>query len=448
MLVGKNPSMEKKKQSELKAAKKYQVIQDSLDGKLSVEQASELLGLSKRQVIRLRKGAEEKGKGAFNHGNTGKPPITTFSAEERQKIISLYNEKYIGANFQHFTELLLEHEAIEISVATVKRIMAEEGIQSPRKRRKPKHYRRRKRKLYAGQLVQTDATPHDFFGTGSVVCLHGAIDDATGNITGLYMTPNECLDGYFNVFEQTIENFGVPVSAYADYHTIFASPKVGKQSLEDELAGVIVNDTQFGRAMRELGITLIWARTPQAKGRIERLWGTLQDRLVIEFRINGIADIESANRFLPEFINRYNQRFGVEPAESDSMFTPNKHDLISILCVKEKRKLDNAGAFSFGKQYFVVIGNISPRVQIEVIVHRRYGIFAFYKGQRYQVCRIEKPKSGGRKSTNESSERKPYIPPDSHYHKRGKESFVQYSSEYTDSEVLVIINDIFSKSLK
>jgi len=413
-----------------------------------VEQAAELLGLSKRQVLRLRKGVEEKGRDALNHGNKGKPPSTAISKEQCQEIISLYKGKYEGANFQHFSELLGECESIQVSATTVTRILKAEGIQSPKKRRKPKKHKRRKRKDHVGQLVQTDATPHDFFETGDAVCLHGAIDDVTGNITGLYMTKNECLDGYFNVFEQMIENFGVPASAYADYHTIFASPKVGKLSIEDELAGVTVNDTQFGRACRELGITLIWARSPQAKGRIERLWQTLQDRLVIEFRINGITDIETANQFLPGFIKRYNQRFGVEALKEESMFLPNLHDLINILCVREKRKLDASGAFSFGNQYFVVLGNINPRVQIEVIIHRKHGIFAYYKGQRYAVCRIEKPKRGRKKAPTQPSERTPYIPPNSHYHKQGKETFIQYSNEYTDAEVFAIISDIFSKSLK
>jgi transposase len=413
-----------------------------------VAQASELLGISERQVKRLRKGVKEKGTGALTHGNAGKKPSNALTQEQKQRIIKLYQEKYAGANFQHYSELLEEHESIIVSVATVKNLMKESGIRSPKRKRKPKQHKRRKRKEHAGQLVQADATPHDFFGSGEAVCLHGAIDDATGDILGLYMTKNECLDGYFNVFEQIIENFGIPAAVYADYHTIFASPKIGKCSIEDELAGIVVNDTQFGRAMRELGITLIWARSPQAKGRIERLWGTLQDRLVIEFRIRGITDIEVANKFLPKFIKKYNQQFSVEPYEEESMFLPNNHDLINILCVREKRKLDTSGAFSYGKQYFVIIGKIPPRVQIEVIIHRKYGIFALYKGQRYSVIRIEKPKPGRKKSQLPTSQRKPFIPPDSHYHKHGKDSFVHYSGEYTDSEILAILDEVFSKTLR
>jgi len=440
--------MDKKIEAEYKAEKKYKVIQESLEGKLSVAEASALLGLSERQIIRLRKGVEEKGKGAVKHGNTGKPPITTIKAEQAQQIVELYKNKYYGANYQHFTELLEENEGIGISNNTTKRILNVAGIKSPKKRRKPKKHTRRKRHAYEGSLVQTDATPHDFFNNGEKDCLHGNIDDATGKIFGLYMTKNECLEGYFAVFEQMIVNFGIPASIYADRHTIFASPKADKLTTEEELAGKQVNDTQLGRAMRELGITLIWARSAQAKGRIERLWGTLQDRLVIEFRINGITNIDAANKFLPSFIPRYNQRFSVEAIEPETMFTINKLDLINILCVRESRKLDTGGAFSYHGKYFVVVGDILPGVSIEVIAHRKHGIFALYKGQRYDVICIEKPKRSKAKTAASTEQRKTYIPPDSHYHKHGKESLVQHSVEYSDSEILDILNDIFLKSFK
>ncbi len=406
-----------------------------------------LLGLSERQIKRLRKGVQEKGIDAVKHGNTGKPPSTMLSTEKRQRIAKLYNEKYKGANFQHFIELLQEHEQIIISDNTAKHILNAEGIQSPKTKRKPKGHIRRKRREHEGALAQTDATPHDFFGTGTKSCLHGIVDDATGKILGLYMTKHECLDGYYAIFEQMIEIHGIPASIYADRHTIFASPKANKLTIEDELAGKEVNDTQLGRACRELGITLIKARSPQAKGRIERLWGTLQDRLVIEFRINGIANIVAANDFLKMYIPKYNQRFALKAAEPLSMFTQNAFDLINILCVRERRKLDNGGSFSFYGQYFTVVGEITPRTSIEVIAHRKYGIFALYKEHRYDVILIEKPKRQ-RKVKQEKATHTPYIPPDSHYHKHGKETYIQYSNEYTDKEIRGILEEIFFRNIK
>lgn len=440
--------MDKKRQSELKAAKKYKVIQESLDGKLSVAEASELLGLSERQIIRLRKGVQERGTDAVKHGNTGKVPSTTITTEQRQKITELYKTKYYGANFQHFTEMLDEYEAITVSANTTRQILNNEGIQSPRTKRKPRKHHRRKRREQEGALVQTDATPYEFFGTVEKYCLHGGIDDATGKILGLYMTKHECLEGYFTVFEQMIVDYGIPVSIYADRHTIFASPKADKLTIEEELAGKQVNDTQLGRAMRELGITLIWARSAQAKGRIERLWSTLQDRLVIEFRIRGITTMDAANAFLPEYIRIYNERFAVNATDAQSMFTLNTLDLVNILCVKETRKTDVGGAFSYYGKFFVVVGDITPNVSIEVIAHRKFGIFALYKGQRYDVSRIDKPKR--KKAIPESlpGQRNTYAPADSHYHKHGKETFVQYSGEYSDFEILSILDQIFLKSFK
>ena len=407
-------------------------------------EASKLLGLSERQIIRLRKGVQKNGRDAVKHGNTGIIPATTTTPEQINRIIELYKEKYYNANFQHFKEMLEENENIIKSVSTIRRILLANGIKSPKTKRKPKKHIRRKRREHEGALVQMDATPHDFFGTGAKCCLHGAVDDATGKIVGLYMTKNECLEGYFNVFEQMIGNFGIPASIYADRHTIFSSQTAGKLSIEDELAGKQANDTQLGRAVRELGITLIKARSPQAKGRIERLWGTLQDRLTIEFRINGISDLETANEFLLPYILRYNQRFAVEAVDVHSLFAANTFDLIDILCVREKRKLDSGGSFSFYGQQFVVEGGIQQGVSIEVIAHHKFGIFAFYQGSRYGIFPIDKPKQRKRPVSVSSVRTLHPMPVCSKYRDYNKNTYIHYSSEYTDSEILAILDCIFS----
>ena len=295
-------------------------------------------------------------------------------------------------------------------------------------------------------MVQTDATTHNFLGKSIKSCIHGIVDDATGKILGLHMTKNECMDGYHAVFEQMIEGYGIPASVYAERHTIFTSPNYGKITIEDELAGVQANDTQLGRAMRELGITLITARSPQAKGRIERLWGTLQDRLTMEFRINNITDIDAANKYMQTYAIKHNRRFAVDAVEAISMFTPNTFDLVNILCIREKRKLDTGGSFSFYGQTFTVDGPVLPRTHIEVIVHRKLGIFAYYKSQRYNVTHIDKPKR--KKAGQPIAEHVIYSPPDSHPYKYGKDTYLHYSHEYTDSEILSIIDELFSKSIK
>lgn len=162
-----------------------------------------------------------------------------------------------------------------------------------------------------------DATPFNWFGYGKMYSLHGAIDDATGKIVGLYMTKNECLHGYFETVRQIILNHGIPISIYSDRHAIFLSTEAKRITIEDELKGKVCNDTQFGRAMKELGITIITARSPQAKGRVERLWNTLQSRIPVEFRIANITTIDQANEFLKNYIPEFNKQFSVEPEQPE-----------------------------------------------------------------------------------------------------------------------------------
>ena len=247
--------------------KRYHVIMDSLEGKLTVAAAAEGLGISERQITRLRNGVKEEGAAFLMHKNKGRSPAHTLTEEDKKRIVEIYHgSKYKGSNFLHFSELLAEHESMNVSQATVYRVLTGAGIESPKKRRRFKAHRSRKRKAQEGLLMQIDATPFKWFGGNAMFALHGGIDDATGNIIGAYMTKNECLHGYYEVMRQTIEHNGIPVSVYADLHSIFRSPNAGKLTVEEQLEGKAVNDTQFGRAMKELGVTLIGARSPQAKG--------------------------------------------------------------------------------------------------------------------------------------------------------------------------------------
>ena len=185
-------------------------------------------------------------------------------------------------------------------------------------------------------LVQIDASPHPWIIGGDSFSLHGAIDDATGKVIALFFTQNECLEGYFEIMEQIIKHHGIPISIYCDRHTIFVSPNDGKLTIEEQLEGKQVSLTQFGRAMEELGVTIINAKTPQGKGQIERLWETLQSRLPVEFKIRGIDTMEAANAFLTEFMERFNEKFAVLPENPQSAFRqPNPGmDLDTILCIK------------------------------------------------------------------------------------------------------------------
>lgn len=287
---------------------------------------------------------------------------------------------------------------IDISYTSLSSILKISGIESPLKKKIRNRTHRRKRKEHPGQLIQIDATPFEWFGNSAKYALHGAIDDATGDIVGLYMTQNECLFGYLEMMRQCCLDFGVPQTIYSDNHTIFRSPKTDRLTVEEMIAGKTVNLTQFGRAMHELGIDMIFAKTPQAKGRIERLWSTLQSRLPVEFAMRGIKTISEANEFLKEYRYLFNSKFSV-PAESCSLFVPLRADtnIDEILCIKHPRKTDNAGTFSFKNRCFQILDEgfpiISSRREIQVLINPRFGIRVAYKGRTYPTIRYLKPQS-------------------------------------------------------
>ena len=228
--------------------------------------------------------------------------------------------------------------------------------------------------------------------------VHGGIDDATSQVTGLYMSENECLQGYFEITRQTVINFGTPLSMYSDKHTIFRSPLTEKKAE----AGEEANLTQFGRALDELGVNIIYANSAQAKGRVERLWNTLQSRLPVEFRLRGINSVKEANAFLAEYILEFNKKFAVE-TEKDPIFVPCNYgeDLDNILCVKESRKMDAAGVFSYRGRFFKVLDKgyplISAKASVEVLVNIRKGLHVRYKGRIYDTEETPQPTKRSRK---------------------------------------------------
>ena len=378
---------------------RLKVAERLAEGGIMVKEAAEVLRLSTRQVIRIKERVKRFGPGAVIHGNRARKPKNTTEDRLKDLVVELKREKYAGTNFSHFTELIGEREGITLSQPTVHRILQSAGIASPKKKKKVRAHRYRKRMDCPGMMVQLDASPYGWLG-GEKLTLHGAIDDASSNILGLYLAREECLEGYFEIAGQMIKGPGIPVSIYSDRHTIFFSPK-GKLSVEDELEGKSEPYTQFSQAMGELGVRMIPAGSPQAKGRIERLWGTLQDRLAQEFSINGIKkDVESANKFLGEYIERFNRRFSVRP-KGKPVFRKLDRDvnLDYILCTKIARKLDSGSAFSYRGNYYQLIagGKVAstiPRSKVSVLTGKRIGIKASYSGKVYSVARLEaRPKT-------------------------------------------------------
>ncbi len=341
--------------------------------------------------------------------------------------------------------MLSEHYSINISYSTLYGILSNAGIKSPKTRRRYKPHRRRKRRPQAGLLLQVDATPYAWFkGDTKKYSLHGSVDDATGQITGLYLCKNECLMGYFEMLDRTINNFGIPMSIYADRHTIFQSPNKEKAVFD---SSVQVNDTQFGRCLKELSIELIPARSPQAKGRIERLWATLQSRLPVEFAIRDISSIDQANEFLANYIYAYNSEFAVEPADSDSMFIrpDSSINLDYLLCIKETRNVDSGGVFSFKNKTFKVVdssysGMIPPNAKCQVLTSSKFGVKIQYRSIVFDVSRYIPAKR------TPAPSKKPRIPlplTDDHYYKYGQSLVPKLCYDEPDSEIICMLEDLF-----
>lgn len=373
--------------------KKITIIQSTIEKTRTQKEAATALGVSERQVRYLVKRYKEEGPEGIKHKNKNHKPAHTISEELKEKIIELkLSDDYIDTNFSHFKDLLSERENINISYSALYNILKSHNINSKKSHRDKKIHRRRKRKSCEGILIQTDGTPYDWFNIGKKYSLHGYIDDATSKIIGLYMCENECLMGYLEITRQMLEKYGSPVAIYSDQYSVFFPTKGQKVTIEEQLEGKEKPTTQFKGIMDALGIELIAASTSQAKGRIERLWQTLQDRLVTEFKLNGIDTIEKANEFLPSYIDKYNARFAVEPECNDSKFikVPSYIDLNLLLANKFTRKIDNSGTFSIQNHKFQIADkSILPGAKIDIYMSHKIGIIALYKEKRYEVLCIE-----------------------------------------------------------
>lgn len=388
-----------------KEARRVYVIEQVIQSKLTISQASQILGLSERQVQRLKKGVMTEGVAFLAHKNRGRKPKHTIPKEVRDTIISLALDpnKYQNASCQQMSELLARYQNITVSARSIRRILTEAGIPLFHAKKHTRRRRSRDRMPSFGMLAQCDASPFTWFESrGPLASLHGAIDDATGKVLGLFFRPTEDLIGYLQVLRQIITNHGTPLAIYSDRHTIFFSPNKDKLSIEDELAGKKVPLTQFGQALSELGISHIPALSPQAKGRVERLWGTLQGRLLIELRIAGISTIDEANAFLPGFISRFNERFAVDPEQSQSAFRPSiDKDLDLILCRKDSRKASSGSTISYlNKTYQLTTPNgvlpLRPRSTVTVLTHLDGSLSALYGDKLYG---LKECKSVTRKET-------------------------------------------------
>src|ERR1051325_6326553 len=305
-----------------KDLRRVHVVRLTLEGRETVGRGARLLGLSARQMKRLRRRMKEGGIEGLLHANRGKAAWNQTSAEKTKQVLALARGRYQGLNDTHLTEKLREKEKISLSRPTVRRILRQAGIAAVRKRGVKRHYKRRERKAQEGALLLWDGSPHPWFGDPQGQWnLTAVIDDATGALLHGVFTREEDAQSYLICLRQILLQKGIPLALYMDRHGIFRRNDV-HWSLEEQLLGE-QTPTQVGQALRELGIKPIFALSPQAKGRVERLFNTLQDRLVHELRLAGIHTPEQATSFLNgPFKADFNARFAKPPRESQTAWRP------------------------------------------------------------------------------------------------------------------------------
>jgi len=328
---------------------RYRVLGGVLEGQLALQEAAVALGVSCRHARRLLRRLREQGPKGLVHGNRGRVPSNRTPEDLRQRILGWVEDPYAGFNDTHLREILAEREGISIGRETLRSLLRGAGYRPKRKRRPKKHYRRRERSATKGLMILWDGSPHRWLGNDQpAITLMAAVDDADGELLAAFFTPQETSEAYLRLLRTVLRRRGVPVSIYQDRHSALRRND-DSWNLEEQLAGR-QRPTQVGQALEDLGIQPIFALSPQAKGRVERLFGVLQDRLLAEMRLDGITTLDAANLYLKErWIRRYNQRFRKTPRSLESNFRLHRDfDLHKILAFRYQAAVLNDNTVKLG----------------------------------------------------------------------------------------------------
>ncbi|GLO72635.1 transposase [Phaeobacter inhibens] len=354
---------------------RVEVLAQVDDGRLSVDNAANLLDLTRRQVFRLLKRYRQDGASAIRHKARGKPPNNRIHNAKRDYALSLVKENYPDFGPTLAAEMLAEHHGFKVSRETLRKWMIKDGILLSRKQRRTFHQPRLRRECY-GELIQIDGSDHRWFEDRALPCtLLVFIDDATSTLMELRFVKSESTFSYFEALESYLLQHGRPVAFYSDKHTVF---RVSKTDAKNG-AGM----TQFGRALNELNIEILCANSSQAKGRVERANRTLQDRLVKELRLAGISDMEAGNTFLEGFKNRFNAKFAKAPAKPDNLhrvLNVEPDRLAEVLCWRENRYVGKQLTFSYDRKRIMLEENELSRA----LVGKYVDTYAFVDG-RFEV---------------------------------------------------------------
>ena len=336
-----------------KELQRVAVVTSCVKGDLACARAASLLNVTPRHVKRLKSRLRQGGEAALAHASRGRPSPRRLPDRVRDRILHLARTRYVGFNDHHLCEKLVEKEGFSIGRETLRRLLRSAGIGSPRKRRAPTHRQRRLARAREGEMVLLDASLHRWLeDRGPQLTLLGFLDDATRKVLVAEFFPTEDARGYFRLLQRLLGRFGVPLSFYGDRHSVFVRND-NHWTVEEQLAGRR-QPTQFGRALQQLAITYIAARSPQAKGGVERLWGTFQDRLTSELRLAGAHDRVTSNQVLRRFLPDHNRRFGHAPRETETAWRTAPKNLDHICCFHHERIVSNDNVVQWDGRRFQI----------------------------------------------------------------------------------------------
>jgi transposase len=364
-----------------KELKRGEIMPKVIKGHLTKKNASYMLNLSLRQIYRLCREYKQKGLLGLVHKNRGKASNKKISSKTKKQVLELIQKKYIDFGPQLIKEQLEERHNMYFSREWIRILMIKENIWKVNSRKNLKLYQRRERRAKEGELVQIDGSYEKWFeDRAKKCCLISMIDDATGKIKELLFVDHESTDNYFVVLKNYLKNHKIPIALYSDRHMIFKSPKG--------------NFTHFSRAMKELGVELIYANSPQAKGRVERSFQTLQDRLIKLMRLDSISSIEEGNNYLKKFKEDYNKRFARSPKNEENAHReiPKEIKLDYILCKKEERKVSKKLTIQYKNKIYQLIpkGNSRRLIGKTILLYNVKGkIFLEYMEEHYDYTIYE-----------------------------------------------------------
>ena len=397
--------------------KRLHVIQKVLEGGIKQVEAAEILSLSSRHIRRVVKRIKQEGHRGIVHRSRGRPSNRKIPDELKEKVIKLYRASYKGFGPTLASEKLLERDGVSISDETLRGWLIEAGDWKKVRNRR-RHRQWRERKGHRGEMVQIDGSHHTWFEDRGEPCvLMGYIDDATGDVFGRFYDYEGTMPA-MDSFKRYIRKRGLPLQVYLDGHSTYKS--TAKPTIEDELEGVEPL-SEFERALKELGVEVSHAHSPQAKGRIERLFRTFQDRVIKEMRLRGVKTLEEGNRFLEEYLPLYNKRFSVRPREKDDVHRPLPRgmDLHAILCIKTERTLRNDFTVAHNHKLYQI--EDATKASKVIVQDRMDGSMRItYQGQALRFREITERPIRENKQPVVRKRRKTYIPPADHPWRRFK----------------------------